>query len=318
MSADLRSPVAVALILIVSCLSIAQESTSKRTDPDVRQQGLVITVNVGITDAKGLPANDVKAENIRLFEDGVEQQIVDFQCGFPITHVGLLFDNSGSFRPILNTLLRSSNELADILLLNDREVFIIRFVSREKIELVQDWTSDRRKVLETLDDLYVEGGKTAVLDALYISAEKIDERMQETSKAVPAIVLISDVEDMNSYYSRKETIEKLKASKLRVFTVSFAENAPNERKRALALGENLAFETGGVTHVLPRRFKQEDINRAFEKIGQELNAQCVLQYSPNDQNRDGKPRMLRVEVVESESGEKRQVYVRDSVIVPKN
>jgi hypothetical protein len=50
-----------------------------------------------------------------------------------------------------------------------------RFVSKDKIEVVQDFTTNKNSLNNALDNLFVEGGQTAIIDAIYRTAKKVDE-----------------------------------------------------------------------------------------------------------------------------------------------
>ena len=55
------------------------------------------------------------------------------------------------------------------------ETFLERFISSDKIETVQDFTANKDQLMDGLDQLYVEGGQTAVIDGVYLAAEHVAE-----------------------------------------------------------------------------------------------------------------------------------------------
>jgi hypothetical protein len=56
------------------------------------------------------------------------------------------------------------------------EAFFIRFVSSDRLEILQDWTSDKTLLNEALEGTYTEAGSSAIIDAVYLSTEKIIQR----------------------------------------------------------------------------------------------------------------------------------------------
>ena len=59
---------------------------------------------------------------------------------------------------------------------------IIRFVGRDKIEIEQQFTSNKADLIDALDNLYIEGGQTAITDAVYLAVQNVDE--YEASKKI--------------------------------------------------------------------------------------------------------------------------------------
>ena len=128
--------------------------------------------------------------------------------------------------------------------------------------------------------------------------------------------MISDVEERNSYYKYDEVLKLFKDSDSQVFVLSYAENAPQEKKKAIALGHKIALETGGTIHNLAKKHSREDLAEILKKIVFELRSNYTITYTPTNQNRDGLTRKLTVEVKESEKAEKRNVRMRDGFTVP--
>ena len=85
-----------------------------------------------------------------------------------------MIDNSGSLRLQLEKVIEASKIIVSTNRPDD-ETSIIRFVSRDKIEIVQDFTSNKTDLNDALDNLFIEGGQTAIIDAVYLAAEKVNE-----------------------------------------------------------------------------------------------------------------------------------------------
>jgi Ca-activated chloride channel family protein len=168
----------------------------------------------------------------------------------PLTY-GLVVDNSGSVRADLSRVIGAAKVFVAGNAAED-ETFVVRFVSSDNIEVLRDFTRDKAALSRALDDMYVEGGQTAIVDALYVSAEHLSKRAAGADASRRrALVLLTDGEDRASFYRAEKLIQFLREQQIRVFVLGFPEEVkhlPNGAKgypMAVALLKRLAQETGG-------------------------------------------------------------------------
>lgn len=296
----------------------AQNKKKDKKEKDAKQTPIEIKANVLVFNEKEQLVFDVKKEDIKIFEDGEQQQITYFAEKKSVLNLGIVVDNSGSLRSSLDEIIWACAYVANNLRKMD-EAFIIRFVDRDNIEIVENWTSDRDKLINgCANKLYTEGGQSAVLDAVYLSAGKLLERAKEDTSNRYALLLISDVEERASYYNFDQTIELFKETDSQLFILSYAELAPNKKKFAKSLSHSLSLETGGTIYTLSKKHDREELKKALEKIIIELRSNYVIGYTPTNQNRDGLPRKLTVQVADDADGNKRSGMIREEYIVPKS
>jgi VWFA-related protein len=96
------------------------------------------------------------------------------------------------------------------------QIAIVQYADR--VQLIQDWTSDRNKALDALRSKYRVGLKSSYLDALKLAADKLASR--ERGRRV--IVLVSDGLDSNSKTLRSKAMAALEHSRAVVFVVGWA------------------------------------------------------------------------------------------------
>ena len=58
------------------------------------------------------------------------------------------------------------------------ECNIIRFVSSDKIQSVQEFTSDTSLLNKAIDVLFIESGQSAVIDALYVAGQHLKKQQR--------------------------------------------------------------------------------------------------------------------------------------------
>src|SRR5882757_2550404 len=74
---------------------------------------------------------------------------------------GIVVDNSASFRMSLDYVIRTAQAIAADMAPGD-EAFLARFIGKDKIEITQDITANKDALIAAADDMYVEGGQTAI------------------------------------------------------------------------------------------------------------------------------------------------------------
>lgn len=293
-------------------------SAQKKDDKKLSEPPLTVSVNLLVMDADGGLVPNIKASDVKIFEDGVEQKIDELKPRGPLKYLALLFDNTGSMRPDLDKITAVSPAFSRLFFFNgsDTKITVARFVGRDNISIGQSWTSDREKIESSIDNLYTEGGKSAVLDALYLTAESFPERTDELP-GQNAILLVSDCEDRDSYYTEKQTLEKLKAANAQVFVTSFSSSAIVKPKDAGYLCQSLTLETGGTAYDIGKNDISAKLLEALKLIAGEQRSQYILTYRSSNPDRKGQPRKLSVQIADGPNGKKRRGGVRYGFAAPK-
>src|SRR5260370_40239501 len=111
-------------------------------------------------------------------------------------------DTSGWVRSQLNQVIDAAKVIINSNKRGD-ETFLERFIDREKIENLQEFTPNKDLLLDAVDNLYVEGGQTAVIDGAYLAAEHVAEykKGNDDDRRRRALIVVTDCEDRASYYN---------------------------------------------------------------------------------------------------------------------
>src|SRR5689334_9013065 len=283
--------------------------TPTPTPPEVLDPESIVRVNtdlvqlhVRVIDRNNKPINDVPESAFHVFEDGQPQPIEDFSREeVPISY-GLAVDTSGSLRSQLQSVIDAGKTIINSNKAGD-ETFLVRFISSDKIETVQDFTSNKEALMDGLDSFYVEGGQTAVIDAVYLSAEHVSEyrRSDSDDRRRRALIVITDGEDRNSFYKQEQLFARLREEDVQIFVIGFVNELDKEaglirkspRDKAVNLINKLASETGG------RAFFPESVSelpQIANEIVRDLRTQYVIAYNPTNKTQDGSYRAIKVTV----------------------
>jgi Ca-activated chloride channel homolog len=280
----------------------------------------LVTLNVRVIDRNNRPINNVRQEDFHVFEDGVPQPIELFTTEeVPISY-GLAVDTSGSLRSQLLSVIDAGKTIINSNRAGD-ETFLVRFISSDKIETVQDFTASKDLLMDGLDTLYVEGGQTAIIDAVYLTAEHVSEYKKGdiSDRRRRALIVITDGEDRNSFYKQDQLFAKLREEDVQIFVIGFVNELDKDgglirkspRERAVNLINKLATETGG------RAFLPQSLSELPEianQIIRDLRTQYVIAYNPTNKTRDGSYRAIRVSVDQGSSSDKRIALTRSGRI----
>src|ERR1043165_6921255 len=276
----------------------------------------LVQLHVRVIDRNNKPINDVPESAFHVFEDGVAQPIENFSREeVPISY-GLAVDTSGSLRSQLQSVIDAGKTIINSNKSGD-ETFLVRFISSDKIETVQDFTDNKEALMDGLDSFYVEGGQTAIIDAVYLSAEHVSEyrKGNDSDRRRRALIVITDGEDRNSFYRQEQRFARVREEDVQIFVIGFVSELDKDaglirkspRDKAVNLIKRLASETGG------RAFFPESISelpQIANEIIRDLRTQYVISYNPTNKAQDGSYRAIKVTVDQPADGDKRIALTR--------
>jgi Ca-activated chloride channel family protein len=312
---------------ISSPLPAAKTSPTATPTPDIDDPNEVIKIeteevnlNVRVVDRNNRPVNNLQKDEFKVYENNVLQPITSFSKAEVPTNYSLVIDNSGSLRHQLDKVIEAGKILVAANRPDD-ETSVIRFVSSEKVEILQDFTNSKNDLNEALENLFIEGGKTAIIDAVYLAAERTDsyeKSRNPNDKKRRALILVSDGEDRDSFYKEPQLYELLRESDVQIYVIGFVGDLEKEggfiskspQGKAKAFLERLSTETGGKVYFPNSVNELPDIAR---DISNELRTQYLVSYSPTDKVQDNSYRNIKVAVADSPKKEKRIAITRSGI-----
>lgn len=286
----------------------------------VRVDTSLVTIPVSVRDRSGRYAPDLRREDFRVFEDGVEQRIAYFATVDQPFTVALVLDTSGSTDFSLSDMQRAAFAFIEQLKPADR-VTVISFDDR--IDVLCEPTSDREQLNRAIRRAH-GGGGTRLYDAVEYTLKK---RLAQI-RGRKAVVLLSDGVDTTSRASYQSSIKLAEQSDALIYTVSyggFRGTLPGvvtqpriplpggggiiignprgtgagggttaaDYARGEAYLNELAQRTGGRMY---RGNSVVNISQAFAWVAEELRRQYSLGYYPKASGKNGERRLIKVEV----------------------
>ena len=281
----------------------------------------LVNLNVRVVDRFNRPIANLKQGDFTVYEDGKMQPITFFSQSEVPTNYALVIDNSGSLRFQLEKVIEASKIIVETNRPDD-ETGVVRFVSSNKIEILQDFTNDKNELFDALDNMYIEGGQTAIIDAVYLAAEKVDEyekSQDPTERKRRALILVSDGEDRASYYKEDQLFDLLREADVQIYTIGFVNELDKDggfirkspQKRAKEFLAKLAEETGGKSY-FPNDLSE--LNGIASDIASELRTQYSIGYLPDNTKPDSY-RNIKVVVKDGPDRQKRIAITRTGLMV---
>jgi Ca-activated chloride channel homolog len=252
----------------------------------IRTQTEITLVGASVTDPLGRLVTGLQQEHFRVFEDGVEQEIVRFSSEDVPVSIGVIFDMSGSMADKIDKSRQAAVQFFRTANPQD-EFFLVNF--NDRAQLISPFTGS---VDDLQDRLMYTGahGLTALFDGVYLGLSQ----MRGAHNTKKALLILSDGGDNHSRYSETEVRKFVREADVQIYAIGLFDPeggpTPEERGGPGLLGD-LTMMTGGRTFVVKN---VNDLPDIATKISMELRNQYVLGYQPSHRARDGKWRKIKV------------------------
>jgi VWFA-related protein len=259
--------------------------------------------------------SNLKAEDIRVLEDGRPQEIFTFQQNIDLPlSLAILIDTSISEeRTLPEEKVAARAFLENVLRASKDEAAILSFTGETTLE--QGFTGNIERLRRAIDRVefippsgYVGGGviinstppisgtnqslagSTAIWDAVWATSEELISTSAEHSRR--AIILLTDGVDTSSRMKMDEAIERAQKADALIYAIGIGDRYTfNVNEGSL---KKIAERTGGRAY-FPRH--EGDLHEAFAQIQRDLREQYLVAYSPSNKARDGSYRRIEIQIV---------------------
>ncbi|HLM24411.1 MAG TPA: VWA domain-containing protein [Pyrinomonadaceae bacterium] len=259
--------------------------------------------------------SDLKAEDIRVFEDGQPQEVFTFQQNIELPlSIAILIDTSISEqRTLPEEKVAAQAFLESVMRQSKDEAAIVSFTGDTTLE--QGFTGNIDRLRRAIDRVefvppsgYIGGGvivngtppisgtnqslagSTAVWDAVWATAEELIGASAEHTRR--AIILLTDGDDTSSRMKIHEAIERAQKADALIYAIGIGDRYTfNVNEGAL---RKIAEQTGGRAY-FPQH--ERDLRDAFAQIQKDLREQYLVAYSPTNKARDGSYRKIEIQLV---------------------
>jgi len=288
----------------------AQTPTPATDEQVERIESEVTNVLLSVTDEKRRFITTLTADDVRLSEDGVPQQITYFQheTDTPLSIVLLVDTSASQEKVVLEERDAASAFVRSVLRPGKDSAAVVSFTGITRVD--QPPAGDAPLLLSAIDRIKVEyteaspvcqdddaplGEKlrcrTAVWDSVVLSVREILSKTPETTRR--AVILVSDGDDTASKLRIYQAVEYAVRNNTVVYSIGI-------RDRDFKYGEmrkdflRIISESTGGRAFFPRT--TQDIAAAYSQIEQELRSQYLISYTSTNRQRDGAYRKVQMEM----------------------
>ncbi|MGH9834973.1 MAG: VWA domain-containing protein [Blastocatellia bacterium] len=274
-----------------------QKPGEKTPEPEaepIRIDTNLVAVPVSVTDAQGNPVRNLTAEDFKLEEEGVAQQVQTLgEPGKTPIELVLLFDVSRSVRNRFDFEREAAGRFLRGVFKPGDAVSVFSIGTAPKLSIQR--TSSVEQAIAGTAAIEPTEEATAFFDTVVRAARHLDDNANPGSRRV--MVVLSDGEDTNSERFRLgDATRELQRADSLLYAIN--PSGPSIRLNRISTKGHegmvkLATETGGLAF-LPD--KLEDLNQVFSQIAAELQAQYLLGYYSTNEKNDGQFRRITVRV----------------------
>ena len=247
-------------------------------------------VNVTVTDPYNRLVTGLEQDNFRVFEDNIEQEVVNFSAEDVPISIGVIFDFSGSMANKVGKAREAAVQFFKTANPQD-EFFLVSF--NERAELTSSFTNSVEDLQSRLM-LTSPRGRTALLDAIYLGLSQ----MRGAHNGKRALLILSDGGDNHSRYNESDIKRLVKEADTQLYAIGIFDplgyrNRTPEELNGPSLLSEITEMTGGRVFAVEKLDELPDI---ASKIGMELRNQYVLGYRPSNKAHDARWRKLKIKL----------------------
>ena len=256
-----------ALLLATACLfPIAAGAQSKPTN-----------IYVSVLDGKGDPVKNLAASDFHVTEDGVAREVLKAAPATDPLTVALLVDDSQASTRAIQQIRQGVEDFVTGLA-GKGEISIVSF--GERPEIITDYTSDQKKLLDGAKKIFARPGSGAyLLEAIEEVCHGLEKR--NAARPVIAVLMLEDVEFSNLYYQR--VLDELNKAGATLHVISLGQPAgpttDENRNRDLVVSQG-THDTGGRRDQV---LAMTGIPFHMQQLAAELSNQYVVTYARPEQ-----------------------------------
>jgi Ca-activated chloride channel family protein len=285
-------------IILLASLAFAQESQN------------VGKLNLIAADKSNNPIADLKKDELTLLLGGKPQTLISLEKQESPLIYALAVDSSASLKPVFRDIQNAAKSIVNQSRAND-EATLINFIGTDQIFEAKGFSSDKSLLTKAIDDFEIQGGQTAVIDAVYLTIKKVGEYKREDKTRPRAVILVTDGDDRDSYYSEKALFDLIENDRVPVFVIGLVYgldastqfSVRSARARATAFIKKVADKSGGAA------LFSKNLPEAVNQIISLLRNQYVVSYSPSAEAK-GKSSEIEIKLAKDSKRKDLKFYVR--------
>lgn len=268
-----------------------------------------VVLPITVRDEYGHLVHGLHQDDFIVLENDKRQKMSSFTVQQVPVNVVLLLDASGSVFTEIPAIREAAKQFTDKFTDNDK-FSVVQFA--DKVDLLQDWTSDKSLVNQALNWKYKGGEITLFYDSLEYVCQNVLSKVDGRK----VIILLTDGVDTGSRAKMDHAFNEVVKQQAIVYVVSKArvqivdiekrfggttgkitgtagqvKAYINELEEGERLLGNLAQMTGGYMY---SPIQNTELTKAYRDVAEEIKGQYVITYVSSNEEQDGSFRPIKV------------------------
>ena len=288
--------------------------TPEETDEVYKVDTEVVNVLFTAQDSKRKLILNLKPEDVKLIENGQEQQITAFsrQVDLPLS-LAILIDTSISQQRTLPEEKSAAIAFVENVIRPTKdEVSVVSFTGESTLE--QGMTNNMERLRRAINRVefvppsgYIGGGviaggtppasgrnqatqgSTAIWDAIWVTSEEVLGPAPDKTRR--AIILLTDGDNTWGQKKLDEAVQAAQKAEAVIYSIGIGDDFYGGVSKGTLT--KLSENTGGHAF-FPR--DESELRQAFRQIQEEMRSQYMLAYEPSNQTLDGSYRTIEVKL----------------------
>lgn len=299
-----------------------KKAVSPTPSPTVTEEDEVVkvdtdAVNVLFTaqDRNRRLLTDLKAQDVKIFENGQEQKIEEFtrQVDLPMSLAILIDVSLSQERTLPEEKDAAISFLENVIRPAKDEVSVVSFTGESTLE--QGMTNNLARLRRSVDKVrvvtpsgYIGGGvstgtppiaaqgaagSTAIWDAVWVTSEEVLGPAPDKTRR--AIILITD--GVNTYGQKRldDAVQAAQKAEAVVYSIGIGDRYYDGVDTGVL--KKISERTGGRAY-FPR--DEGELRDAFKQIQEEMRSQYLIAYEPTNSKKDGSYRTIEIQLANSQ------------------
>jgi VWFA-related protein len=189
----------------------------KKEPAPIRVKVELVNTPVTVRDAAGEPVLDLRKEEFRVFDDGVEQQIEHFDLGGDPLSVVILLETSSRVEALLPAVRKTGSLFTQVVLGQVGDAAIVGY--DDSIAELLPFTGDQDEIEKTIAHLPLGTSGARLQDALSRAIDMLRKRPPDRRRV---ILVVGEAADTGSETKLGEAIREAQLNNVTIYTVGLS------------------------------------------------------------------------------------------------
>jgi VWFA-related protein len=216
-----------------------QPSPPPQDKPQIRVSVAVVSTPVVVHDSKGALTFDLGKEDFRIYDNGLEQPLVDFDMGGAPLSVAFVVEDSSRIEPLLPAMRRTGILFTQTVLGENAEAAVIGY--HDSVTKLLDFTANSDAIEKTFTDLKAGTSGARLYDGLSQAVHLLRDRPPVRRRV---IVALAEASDTGSDEKLGDVLREAQLANITIYSVALSSTAANIRGQQRAAPQTSVTPSG--------------------------------------------------------------------------